>query len=285
MKKPSDKYPLYNSFAVVTGGSRGIGKATALEYARLGGSVCIIARDKKILQKAAGEVAAQVSLEGQFVETISADTTEMNPLRRQIEKIIAKRGVPTHLINCVGYAYPNYIDRFSLKDYRDSMETNYYGQLVPILVMLPHFMKEKRGHIANCSSVIGFMGMMGYATYGPTKYAVAGLTECLRHELAPFNIGCSVLFPPDTNTPGFEKENMTKPEELTIISEGGGLLPPEKVAKAFIKGIMKGRFYIVPGQSGMLWRLSRHFPRLMHRILDGEYKKALKKTGKAASGK
>jgi 3-dehydrosphinganine reductase len=277
MSTTSQQHPLSGSTAVITGGSKGIGKATAKEYVRLGGSVCIVARDKKALNAASEEIAALITRQGQFVETISADTTKLNLLKPPLEKFIKARGIPQHLINCVGYAYPNYIDRFTLDDFRNNMETNYFGQLVPILVLLPYFMKERKGYIANCSSLLGLMGMMGYATYGPTKYAIAGLTEDLRHELKPYNIGCSVIFPPDTNTPGFEHENTTKPVEVSIMSEGGGLLDPEKVAAAFIKGIMKRRFYILPGQSGMIWRISRHFPRLMHWIMDGEYAKAKKK--------
>ncbi|MBN1532675.1 MAG: SDR family oxidoreductase [Spirochaetes bacterium] len=281
MTTSSRQHPLAGSIAVITGGSKGIGKATAREYVRLGGSVCIVARDKKALQEASEEISSLITRNGQFVETISADTTNMDVLKPRLDKFIKDHGVPQHLINCVGYAYPNYIDRLNIDDFRKNMETNYFGQLVPILVLLPHFMKERRGYIANCSSLLGLMGMMGYATYVPSKYAISGLTETLRHELKPYNIGCSVVFPPDTNTPGFEHENITKPAEVTIMSEGGGLLEPEKVGEAFVKGILKGRFYILPGQSAMIWRISRHFPRLMQWIMDGEYRKAKKK---AAAG-
>jgi NAD(P)-dependent dehydrogenase (short-subunit alcohol dehydrogenase family) len=62
------------------------------------------------------------------------------------------------------------------------METNYYGQLLPIIVLLPHFMAARKGHIVNVSS------MMGYAAYAPTKFAIVWTTEALRHELMPYNI-------------------------------------------------------------------------------------------------
>jgi len=263
--------------SIVTGGSKGIGKAAAIDIARRGGSVCIIARDKKALEAAASEISGHIASVGQFVETISADTTKMAVLKPLLAKFIGSHGVPDYLFNCVGYAYPQYIDKLTLDDFKNNMETNYYGQLVPILILLPHFMKEKRGYIAACSSALGFMGMMGYATYVPSKYAVVGLMESLRHELKPLNIGCSIVFPPDTDTPGFEIENKTKPREVAIMSEGGGLLTPEKVAAIFVKGVLKKKFYITPGQSGLLWRLARHFPRMLQKIMDGEYKKAVNK--------
>ena len=83
----------------------------------------------------------------------------------------------------VGYAYPQYIQNLQIQDFKKNMEVNYYGQLNPILCILPYFMQRKRGYIANVSSMMGYFGIMGYATYAPTKFAIAGLTEALRHEL------------------------------------------------------------------------------------------------------
>jgi 3-dehydrosphinganine reductase len=119
--------------------------------------------------------------------------------------------------------------------------------------------------------------MIGYATYSPSKFAICGLTESLRSELRQYGISFSILYPPDTDTPGFENENKSKPAEVMILSEGGGLLEPEQVAKKLIKGIMKNNFYIHPGQSRLLWTIARHFPNLAHKIMDGEFKKAKRK--------
>ncbi|MFX6861571.1 SDR family NAD(P)-dependent oxidoreductase, partial [Acinetobacter baumannii] len=88
-------------------------------------------------------------------------------------------------------------------DFRRNMDVNYYGQLVPLLILLPHFMAARKGHIANVSSMLGFMGMIGYATYAPTKFALVGLTDSLRNELKPHGITFSILYPPDTETEGF----------------------------------------------------------------------------------
>ena len=114
------------------------------------------------------------------------------------------------------------------------MEVNYYGQLVPILILLPYFMEARRGHIANVSSMMGYFGIIGYAAYAPTKFALVGLTEVLRHELKPYNISCSVLYPPDTDTPGFKKENETKPPECAELSAGVKMLSAHEVAEVFV---------------------------------------------------
>lgn len=268
---------LSNKLAIITGGSKGIGKAAAIEFVKNGGNVCIIARNKKDLFQAAEEIQKARSSASQAVTAIPCDTTDMEALARLLDSFIKKNGVPDYLMNFVGYARPNYIQNTTLDDFRKIMDTNYFGQLIPVLVILPHFMRERKGHIVNCSSLLGFMGIAGYAAYSPTKYALCGLTESLRNELKPYNIRFSILYPPDTETPGFDQENRSKPLEVMLMSETGGLLSPEQVAKKLIHDVLKNKYYILPGQSRLLWSIARHFPRLAHIIMDGELNKARKK--------
>ncbi len=274
------KQPFKGKSAVLTGASTGIGKATAKEIVQLGGSVCIIARRVEVLKEAVKEIEAVKTQDDQYVEMISCDTTDMGKLKPLLTDFFEKKGVPDYLINCVGYAMPRYVQDHSLEEFRTQMDTNYYGQLVPILITLPYFMEAKKGYIANVSSMAGFIGLIGYTAYTPTKFAIVGLTEALRNELKPYNIQFSILYPPDTETPAFEEENKTKPEECKIISERGGLLKPEEVAEPFIEGILKNRFEILPGEAKFPWRMFRLFPKLVRNIMDKDLKKARKKLGK-----
>jgi 3-dehydrosphinganine reductase len=267
--------------AIIAGGSKGIGKAVAVEFAKAGGNVCIIARNKNDLRKAVIDISNSRINDSQFVDSISCNATDIKLLRIKLAGFIKKNGVPDYLLNFVGYSHPDYIQNLTFEDFRKNMETNYYGQLVPFLALLPHFMKEKKGHVVNCSSIVGYMGLMGFATYSPTKFAICGLTECLRHELKPYNIRFSILYPPDTDTPGFTEENKTKPLEVKIMSRGGGFMAPEQVAMALLKGIAGKKFYILPGQSRLLWIITRHFPNLAHKFMDN----TLKKVSKAARKK
>ncbi|MEJ2249153.1 MAG: SDR family oxidoreductase [Candidatus Lokiarchaeota archaeon] len=269
-----------NKFVIVCGGSKGIGKATSKEIVKLGGNLCIVARNLENLQNTASELKELILDENQFIEIISCDTTNKEKLEPLLKQLIDRKGIPDYLINCVGYAYPEYIENLTLNDFKKNMEINYYGQLTPILILLPYFMERKRGYIANISSMMGYFGMMGYATYAPTKFAIVGLTEALRHELKPFNIKFSILYPPDTDTPGFNEENKTKPEELKIMSERGGLLKPKEVAHEFVKGILKEKFEILPGEAKFIWRMYRHFPKLVRYITDKDYKNARIKSKK-----
>jgi len=275
-----NKQPLRNKIAVICGGSKGIGKETAKEIVRLGGSVCVIARHTGPLEAAASEMQDLARGDSQFVEIITCDATDMERLGPQLTDFVDRNGVPDYLLNVVGYAYPRYVQDLSLDDYRNAMDVNYYGQLVPTLLLLPHFISARKGYIANVSSALGFMGIMGYATYAPTKFAIVGLTEVLRNELKPYGIHLSILFPPDTDTPGFEIENRTKPKETALMSENVKLMTAEDVGKAFVEGLLKNRYLILPGETALIWRINRLFPRLVRWITDRDYKKARDKLGK-----
>ena len=272
--KPGRKKTYRGTFAIVSGGSKGIGKATVNEIVRRGGSVCIIAREPGALAAAAEEARALKVLDDQFVVTISCDATDMQTLGPALEEVLAAHGVPDYLFNVVGYAYPQNLEKLTLADFRRNMDVNYYGQLVPILILLPHFIEARKGHIANVSSPMGFFGAMGYGTYAPTKYAIVGLTEVLRNELKPYNIKTSILFPPDTETPGFEEENLSKPEVLALMSARVKIVSPEQVARDFVEGVAREKFNIFSGQARILWLLNRLSPGLMRFLADREYRKA-----------
>lgn len=273
----SEKKPFLNKIVIITGGSQGIGFATAKRAAFLGASLCLIARHKKRLKTAAEEISKLQTFPGQFVAYIPCDATQMNDLKPVLETFIREYGVPDFLVNAAGYAYPQYIDKLTIDDFRKNMEVNYLSQLVPILILLPFFMHSQKGHIVNIASVLGFMGMMGYATYTPTKYAIVGLSESLRNELKPYSINISVVFPPDTETEGFKHENLSKPAETRFMSEGAKLMSPDDVAKIVLKGMIKKKFLIFPGESRFIYHVNRFFPWFIRYYMDRSLRKSRKK--------
>ena len=254
--------------------------ATAKEIAKLGGNVCIIARREERLREGVKEIEEIKANDSQFVEYIACDCTDMEKLKPLLDNFINKHGIPNYLINLVGAALPDYIENLTLKDYKWHMDLNYYGQLVPTLILLPYFMKAKSGHIAFVSSIAAYIGLIGYTMYTPTKAAIVGLADSLRNELSPYKINISIIFPPDTETSTFERENLKKPEECAIISERGGLFQPEEVAEPFIEGILKKKFYITPGEAKFLWWAKRHLTNYTNKLTDKELRKARKKMGK-----
>jgi 3-dehydrosphinganine reductase len=272
--------PFKGKLAILIGASTGMGKAISKLLVSLGGSILMIARRQSVLEEAAEVVKKNISNETQFVEYISCDATSMEKLKPILEDFIKNHGTPDYLFNLVGRAITGYIEEYTLDDFKENMNTNYYGQLIPTLILIPFFTKERKGHIIFFSSMLGYMGIMGYGAYVPTKFAIVGLAETLRNELKPQNIKISIVYPPDTNTPGFTTENEGKPPECAMISETGGLLEPEEVAEYVINKVLKKKFHIAPGNAKVIRYINRIFPKLVRWFTDRDYKKARKKLGK-----
>jgi 3-dehydrosphinganine reductase len=274
------KQPFKGKWAIITGGSKGIGKATAKIFVQLGGNVCIVARNLETLNDVAGEIKSLKVDENQMVEVISCDMSNMEQVERSFKDHIKEFGVPDYSFNIVGISYPNYTDKLTIEDYKFHMDTNFFGQLNAILTILPYYMERKEGYFINMSSIAGYIGLMGYAAYTPTKFAIVGLSEVLRNEYKQYNIKVSIVYPPDTNTFGLHEEAKTRPEELNVIAEKAGLMQPDEVAEIIIKGVLKEKLYIHAGSSKVYWRLMRLFPKLVHKVTDSDLKKARMKLGK-----
>jgi 3-dehydrosphinganine reductase len=91
------------------------------------------------------------------------------------------------------------------------------------------------------------MGIFGYASYGPSKFAVRGLAETLRAELRSDNIGVSIAYPPDTETPMLEEERKTAPPETQLICSLAKTWSADAVADCILRGVRRGTFAITPG--------------------------------------
>ena len=104
--------------------------------------------------------------------------------------------------------------------------------------------QRRRGHLCFVSSTAGLLGVYGYTAYSPTKFALRALAEALRSEVAPDRIRVSVVYPPDTDTPGFALENEVKPPETAAISATVKPVQADRVAAAIVRGIERNRITI-----------------------------------------
>ena len=278
------RHPVAGQHVVIVGGSEGIGLAAATEVARRGGSVTIVARRSEPLAAAAATVSRHATGSSQVVETIAVDARDEAAVDTAFGDLVERRGIPDVLVNNVGYADPRYVEEYTAQDFRDSLETNVMGQVTPTLALLPHLLRAGRGHVVNVSSMLGYFAIMGYAAYAPSKFAVVGFSEALRHELRPRGITVGVLYPPDTLTPGYERENVHKPPECLAMSEGSKTLTAAQVARALVDGIETRAAHILPGDAGMVWRVQRYAPGVLRLILDRQYVKARATSGERRSG-
>jgi 3-dehydrosphinganine reductase len=261
---------------VITGGSSGIGRAVALLLARRGAEVCIIGRTREKLDSALREIRSKAS--GRKFNAVQADVADRRQLIAAAPSIVENLGGIDILVNCAGITHPAYIDTIPDAVWDDMIRVDYMGTVNAVRAFLPWFMKQRRGHIANVSSVVGYMGVFGYAAYAAAKFAVVGFSECLRQDLLPYNISVSVIYPPDTDTPQWHEENKIKPPETKALSGNIRVLSPEKVASALCKGIAERRFAIVPGaMNRFTYFMNRHFPGIVWNIMSGDLRRYWRK--------
>ncbi|HPS94197.1 MAG TPA: SDR family NAD(P)-dependent oxidoreductase, partial [Deltaproteobacteria bacterium] len=181
------------------------------------------------------------------------------------------------LINCAGRAYPHYFEDITHAQFDNTMKTNLYGIWNTVSALVPH-MKKKGGTIVNVSSLAGFIGVFGYTDYAASKFAVVGFSEALRSELRQCNISVALLCPPDTDTPGFATENLTKPEETRVLSKNTKVMQPDDVAREMIRGIRRETFLIIPCLDGkIVCFMKRHFPALVDSVMSREIAKVQRK--------
>ena len=264
-----------NRNVYITGGSSGIGLTTAKLLAAEGANVLILSRSRERVDQALGEIEQRRKSEGQRFSGMPLDVSQHDEVNRVMAEAVEQFGIPDLLINCAGKAVPRPFEEISYEQLDDIMRTNFYGAWSTIQALLPQMKKKGAGHIVNVSSIAGFIGVFGYADYGASKFAMMGLSETLRMELRQYGIRVSVLCPPDTDTPGYELENRTKPPETWAIGGTAKLIEPEVVARALLEGIRKERYMILANAEGRLIYLTKRYaPFLLDWMLNRSVKKA-----------
>lgn len=266
-------HPFAKGTYVVSGGSRGIGLSIAMLLAERGCDLVLLARDKKALQSASAECRRKNP--SSKIEIISCDLAQRKAIEKACAHIRKKYKELAGIINNAGYARPGYFHELPIAEFEHSVKTDYLGAVY--LTRSLHDLVAAGGLISFTSSVVGFMGVFGYSSYAGPKFALIGFAETLRQELLARKIQISVLCPPDTQTPGYEEENKTKPIETQVLSEGAKLMTAEAVAKKFLAGVEKGKFIITCNfSSALLYRLHSIAPSLVFRVMVGIIKKAQK---------
>jgi len=231
-KPSSDDDQPSNRRIVVTGGSSGIGKCIAIEATKQGYSeVVIIARNKEKLAAVKAELEALNS--SVKIQALSVDVSDSKAVKSAAESVLTTSQPPktTHLFCCAGEPHPAHFETVSSDIFAKLIQTN---QLGSIHTAQSFISLMKSGSVTFCSSMAGQVGVFGFASYCPTKFALRGYAECLHVELCNRPIHVQVAYPPDTQTPGYEKENLAKPYETQLTSDAGGLAQPEHVANIML---------------------------------------------------
>ncbi|MSR82230.1 MAG: 3-oxoacyl-[acyl-carrier-protein] reductase [Candidatus Latescibacteria bacterium] len=187
--------------ALVTGGSRGIGRAIALRLAAAGADVAVCARQVEAAQAVVGELQAL----GVRALARPADVSQTAQAGALIEAVLAEWGRLDILVNNAGITRDNLLLRMSEEDWDAVMDTNLKGAFNCCKAAGRFMVRVRSGRIINISSVVGLMGNAGQANYAASKAGLCGFTKSLARELASRNITANVVAPglvPETGMTG-----------------------------------------------------------------------------------
>jgi 3-dehydrosphinganine reductase len=247
---------------VVTGGSSGIGLDIARAYAKQGANIILLARNQVRLDEAVSACKTLVISDKQQVLSFSVDVTDKAQLANVSIAIKDQLGAPDLLILSAGIVASKRFIEQSDDDFDAIIKTNVTGSRAVARAFLPDMIQQKSGQICFIGSLGGIISTYGYSAYSASKFAVIGMAGCMRQELAVYNIGVSVVCPPEVDTPMVTKESEHILPQTRFIKDLGGTLQPKSVTKATLKGVAKNQFIIVPGLMAKLsyWQ-ARVFPR------------------------
>jgi 3-oxoacyl-[acyl-carrier protein] reductase len=242
--------------AILTGASRGIGRATAEALASRGARVGLIARGTEELERLAGELGGDPVV-------LAADVGDRAAIESAIERFVDEAGGIDVAIANAGIAhYGPFVDQ-PIENSEQMVRVNVLGMLYTAKAVLPHMLDAARGHLVVLSSGAGLRAFPWGATYGATKAADRGFAEALRHELSGTGVSVTAVLPGEVESDLHTHQR----ERLPDWRRDENTIPATDVADAIVRGIEEDRRIVyVPGLVRALG-LNGLAPRLTDRLV------------------
>ena len=194
------------SVALVTGCSSGIGLETAIALGREGHFTYATMRDVK----KSGSLDKIVNDEGLPIKILELDVDDEESVDNALGKIMDEKGRIDTLVNNAGWGMWGAVEDVSIEEFKQQFETNFFSIIRLIQKVAPIMRKQKSGNIVNVSSVAGKIGFPVSPAYISSKFALEGLSECIRFELGPFGINVIIIEPGVIKTNFFDSMKMAK---------------------------------------------------------------------------
>lgn len=245
---------------VVTGAGNGIGREVSLQLLSLGAKVAGL----DLSQKGLDETSAKANSDS--FAGYSVDITKLNEVTKTKDLISGRFGAVDGLINVAGIIQPFVrVNELSFDQISKVMDVNFFGLLNVTKTFLPELISRPVAHIANVSSMGGFVPVPGQSIYGASKAAVKLLTEGLHSELQGTGVGVTTIFPGGVATDIVINSGVMTEEQMKQLAAKAG---PERkstsvavAAKAIIEGIEKKKFHVLIGPDAKtMYYLSRFMP-------------------------
>lgn len=259
-----------NKVVVITGAGSGIGRATALAFAREGAITVIADKDEQRLEGVKKEIES-IGAKSFIKQTDVSDKAQVEMLAQFVLKEFGRVDI---LHNNAGVSVGGKIEDTSLEDWAWLLGINLWGVIYGVHYFLPSMIKQGYGHIVNTSSVLGLAATPATGTYSTAKFAITGLSEALRSEVHKHGIGVTTICPGLINTRivadgriNTRGDSRSKRENVVAYFKNHGK-PPELVAKAVLNAVRKNRAVVPVGMDAwMYWYIKRLSQKLFNRIM------------------
>ncbi|GJN69063.1 3-dehydrosphinganine reductase [Purpureocillium lilacinum] len=260
-----NKMPVDGKTVLITGASEGMGLSVAQKLAARGANLILVSRSAAKLEAALQSVkAAAKNPETQRFHYISADVSAPSyagPLLAQAREW--NNGRSPDVVWCVaGFSIPELFVDMDMASLRKQMDVNFYGTAEMSHAVFREWLapdapieKEPR-HLVMTTSVVAFYSIPGYAPYAPSKWAIRGLADTLSQEamLYPQIVKVHAVFPGSILSPGYDRENISKPGITKVLEETDPKQTPDEVAEMAIRGLERGDYYITVNWLGSLMK-------------------------------
>lgn len=257
------------AYALITGASKGIGKAIAFELAEKGYDLILCARSGELLESIGKELSVRFKVK---VNCYALDLSQEEHTE-QLIALVHKENTPLEiLINNAGYGLWGRFDKLTLQEQLNLIEVNIRVMVKLTHSLLPLLKKQKRAYVLNVASTAAYQAVPTLAVYSASKAFVLRFTRALRIELkdGPVSVSCISPGPTDTNfmnAAGMHSVEMQKRAAKFNMT-------PEKVAKIAVKGLFAGKKEIIPGllNSLSVWMVDFTPKAITEKIAEGLYK-------------
>ncbi len=250
-----------NGVVIITGGSRGIGRACAIEFAQKGAKVVLGARDTLRMDQVSKEIK---KLGGEAI-SVPCDVSHESDCQKLISETVRYFGKIDVLVNNAGFGHYASIENLENQALDQIFRTNLWGAIWCAKAALPYMKKQKSGHIVNVSTIISKRSMPYMTAYCMTKFAMNAFDEGLRLEVRPYGIGVSLVCPGLTNTEfqmNAGKSGVARP----LLSKGG--MSAEKVGRVILRAVERNKRRVALTLSGkFLLAVQRISPAFVDEIL------------------
>jgi short-subunit dehydrogenase len=236
--------PLADRLAVVTGGSSGIGLATAKALARAGARVVLVARGAARLEAAAREVRRDAGHDGPVL-ALPCDVADADLVRVMADRVLDEAGTPDLLVSNAGIGHWAPVAQMPLERIRAVLEVNFFGAVHCTKAFLPVMLARGQGTLVFVSSGFGAIPFPNTAAYCASKHALNGFAGAVRAEVEPLGVRVLLVLPGVTRTAFFEAN--AYPAEVLTHHLLQRAVPPERVAARIVGAVIRKRRRLVVG--------------------------------------